>query len=122
MAHKVVVTVGELQGADVDSYLNITQKGGTCVLTAVGNLVESNTTLNIAMLTLLQKTLKGTLFGSCNPNHDIPMLLSMYQAGRLNLDDMVTAQYSLEQINEGYQDMLSGKNIRGIIRYTDADR
>jgi S-(hydroxymethyl)glutathione dehydrogenase/alcohol dehydrogenase len=46
----------------------------------------------------------------------------MYQAGRLNLDDMVTRRYSLEQINEGYQDMLEGRNIRGVIRYTDADR
>ena len=28
----------------------------------------------------------------------------------------------LEQINEGYRDMLGGRNVRGIIRYTDADR
>jgi S-(hydroxymethyl)glutathione dehydrogenase/alcohol dehydrogenase len=46
----------------------------------------------------------------------------MYKAGRLNLDDMVSRQYKLEQINEGYQDMLQGRNIRGVIRYTDADR
>ena len=57
-----------------------------------------------------------------NPHFDIPQLLSMYKAGRLNLDDMVTRQYKLEQINEGYRDMLEGKNIRGVIRYTDADR
>ncbi|MDT5347516.1 MAG: S-(hydroxymethyl)glutathione dehydrogenase / alcohol dehydrogenase, partial [Mycobacterium sp.] len=53
---------------------------------------------------------------------EIPLLLSMYQAGRLNIDDMITAQYTLEQINDGYQDMLNGRNIRGIIRYTEADR
>ena len=35
---------------------------------------------------------------------------------------MVTRQYRLEQINDGYQDMLEGRNIRGVIRYTDADR
>jgi S-(hydroxymethyl)glutathione dehydrogenase/alcohol dehydrogenase len=35
---------------------------------------------------------------------------------------MITRQYKLEQINEGYQDMLNGKNIRGVIRYTDDDR
>jgi S-(hydroxymethyl)glutathione dehydrogenase/alcohol dehydrogenase len=35
---------------------------------------------------------------------------------------MITRQYKLEQINDGYQDMLEGKNIRGVIRYTDADR
>jgi S-(hydroxymethyl)glutathione dehydrogenase/alcohol dehydrogenase len=46
----------------------------------------------------------------------------MYKAGKLNLDDMVTRQYQLEQINDGYTDMLEGRNIRGIIRYTDADR
>ena len=57
-----------------------------------------------------------------NPQHDIPMLLSLYQAGKLNLDDMITRQYKLEQINDGYKDMLDGKNIRGVIRFTDADR
>ena len=31
MAHKVVVTVGELKGEDVDNYMMITAKGGTCV-------------------------------------------------------------------------------------------
>lgn len=42
--------------------------------------------------------------------------------GKLNLADMVTRQYTLEQINEGFQDMLEGKIIRGVIRYTDDDR
>ena len=46
----------------------------------------------------------------------------MYQSGRLNLDDMVTRRYRLEQINEGYSDMLEGRNIRGVICYTDTDR
>jgi S-(hydroxymethyl)glutathione dehydrogenase / alcohol dehydrogenase len=122
MSQKVIVTVGQAQGEDVDDYLAVTAKGGTCVVTAVGNMFSSETKLNLAMLTLLQKNLQGTIFGGCNPQHDIPLLLSMYQAGRLNLDDMITRQYTLEQINEGYQDMLSGRNIRGIIRYTDADR
>jgi S-(hydroxymethyl)glutathione dehydrogenase/alcohol dehydrogenase len=35
---------------------------------------------------------------------------------------MITTQYKLEQINDGYSDMLEGRNIRGVIRYTDADR
>jgi S-(hydroxymethyl)glutathione dehydrogenase/alcohol dehydrogenase len=122
MAKKVIVTVGELHGKDVDSYVNLTSKGGTCVLTAMGSLMDSNVTLNLAMLTLMQKRLQGTIFGGGNPHFDIPQLLSMYKAGKLNLDDMVTRQYKLEQINDGYKDMLEGRNIRGIIRYTDADR
>lgn len=122
MAQKVIITVGKLDGADVDSYLTITAKGGTCVLTAIGSLVDTQVTLNLAMLTLLQKNIRGTIFGGGNPHYDIPKLLSMYKAGKLNLDDMVTTAYKLEQINDGYQDMLNGKNIRGVIRYTDDDR
>ena len=122
MAHAVIVTVGELNGADVDSYLAITAKAGTCVLTAIGSMRDTQVTLNLSMLTLMQKNLQGTIFGGGNPQYDIPQLLAMYKVGKLNLDDMITRQYKLEQINDGYQDMLDGKNIRGVIRYTDADR
>src|SRR6476620_3017219 len=122
MAHKVIVTVVEVKGADIDNYMLITAKGGTCVLTAIGSLLDTQVTLNLAMLTLMQKNLQGTIFGGGNTQYDIPQLLSMYKVGKLTPDDMVTRQYSLEQINDGYSDMLEGRNIRGVIRYTDADR
>ncbi len=122
MARKVIVTVGELHGQDIDKFMGITSKGGTCVVTAMGSLMDDQVTLNLAMLTLMQKRLQGTIFGGGNPHYDIPQLLSMYKAGKLHLDDMVTRQYKLEQVNDGYTDMLEGRNIRGIIRYTDADR
>lgn len=122
MPSKVIVTVGEVHGTDIDGFMGITSKAGTCVVTAMGSLLESEATMNISMHALLQKTLTGTLFGSANPHSEIPLLLSMYQAGKLNLDDMITRFYTLDKINDGYQDMLSGKNIRGVIRYTDDDR
>ncbi|MGV9710315.1 NDMA-dependent alcohol dehydrogenase [Gordonia sp. NPDC003424] len=121
MCHKVIVTVGEVHGSDVDTWMGITAKAGTCVLTGMGNMMENQVTLNLAMLTLMQKNLQGSLFGGGNPKLDIPNLLSMYRMGKLNIEDMITRQYRLDQINEGYQDMLDGKNIRGVIRYTDAD-
>lgn len=102
--------------------MQLTTKGGTCVLTAMGNVVDSDTTISLAGLTLQQKSLRGSLFGGGNPQFDIPELLRLYRLGRINLDDMVTREYRLEQINDAYQDMLDGRNIRGIIRYTDADR
>jgi S-(hydroxymethyl)glutathione dehydrogenase/alcohol dehydrogenase len=66
--------------------------------------------------------LQGSLFGGGNPHHDIPLLASMYLAGKLNLDDMVTREYRLDQINDGFRDMLEGNVIRGVIRYTEEDR
>ena len=121
MCQKVIVTVGEVHGKDVDLWMGITAKGGTCVLTGMGNMLESDVNLNLAMLTLLQKNLQGSIFGGANPKLDIPQLLSMYKIGKLNIADMITRQYRLDQINEGYQDMLDGKNIRGVIRYTEED-
>jgi Zn-dependent alcohol dehydrogenase len=64
----------------------------------MGGVLDTDVTLNVAGLTLLQKNLQGSIFGHGNPEHDIPMPLSLYQAGRLNLDDMVTREYTLEQI------------------------
>jgi S-(hydroxymethyl)glutathione dehydrogenase/alcohol dehydrogenase len=122
MCPKVIVTVGRTEGKDVESWMGLTAKGGTCVLTAMGNVLDTATTLNLAGLTLMQKSLRGSIFGGGNPQFDIPELLTLYRLGQLNLDDMVTQTYSLEQINDGYRDMLEGRNIRGVIRYTDADR
>ncbi|MFT4199468.1 NDMA-dependent alcohol dehydrogenase [Gordonia sp. (in: high G+C Gram-positive bacteria)] len=121
MCKKVIVTVGEVHGKDIDSWMNLTSKGGTCVLTGMGSMLDTEVTLNFSMLTLMQKNLQGSIFGGANPKLDIPMLLSMFKAGKLNITDMITREYRLDQINEGYQDMLDGKNIRGVIRYTEED-
>ncbi len=45
---------------------------------------------------------------------DIPNLLSLYRAGQLKLDELITRTYTLDEINDGYQDMRDGKNIRGV--------
>ena len=52
-----------------------------------------------------------------HPERDALRYLSLYRAGRLPLDDMVTHTYPLEGINDGYADMNAGKNIRGVLVY-----
>jgi S-(hydroxymethyl)glutathione dehydrogenase/alcohol dehydrogenase len=42
-------------------------------------------------------------------------MLDLYQAGTLKLDELVTSRYSLEQVNQGYADLVAGKNIRGVV-------
>ena len=51
----------------------------------------------------------------CSPLVDVPALIGLSQAGKLKLDELITRRYKLDEINEGYQDMLDGKNIRGVI-------
>jgi S-(hydroxymethyl)glutathione dehydrogenase/alcohol dehydrogenase len=78
---------------------------------------ETDVTLQLTWLTLLEKQVVGTIFGSANIRYDIPHLLKLYDQGQLDLDGMVTNNYKLEEINQGYADMLDGKNIRGVLRY-----
>jgi alcohol dehydrogenase (nicotinoprotein) len=67
------------------------------------------------LLTLFEKTIKGSLFGSGNSRRDILKMLDLYQAGTLKLDELVTSRYSLERVNQGYADLVAGKNIRGVV-------
>ena len=43
------------------------------------------------------------------------MLLGLYRSGDLKLDELVSRKYRLDQVNEAYQDLADGKNIRGVI-------
>ena len=65
----------------------------------------------------MNKTLCGTVFGSCNPKSDIPLLAAMYRSGQLLLDEMVTKRYALDEINDAYADLVDGKLIRGVIDF-----
>ncbi|WP_378739035.1 NDMA-dependent alcohol dehydrogenase [Nocardia brasiliensis] len=121
MAEKVILTMGEMHGDYVEEGLILTAKAGTLVVTSMGRMDAGDVKMNSFLLSMLQKTVKGCIFGGGNARQDAPNLLRLYKAGQLNLDDMVTRTYSLEEINQGYQDMLDGKNIRGIIKYTEAD-
>ena len=68
-------------------------------------------------VTVYQKRIVGSLFGNANPRFDIPKLLDLYRHGDLLLDELVTRTYSLDQVNQGYEDMRTHRNIRGMIRY-----
>ena len=78
---------------------------------------EASIAIPAVFLTIYEKQLIGSLFGSANPRKDIPKLLELYTQGLLDLDGLVTKEYPLEQINEGYDDMNDGKNIRGVLVY-----
>ena len=66
-------------------------------------------------ITQFRKRVQGSLFGDCNPTQDIKKMLDLYRAGKLKLDELVTKQYKLEEINQGYDDLNAGKNIRGVV-------
>ena len=115
MADSALLTVGVVKGPMIGEALDIVRKGGAVVLTAIASMADVTPTLPMAMMTLFQKRLLGSLYGEANPRADIPRLLSLYREGKLLLDETVTSEYKLNDINEAYDDMLAGRNIRGVI-------
>jgi S-(hydroxymethyl)glutathione dehydrogenase/alcohol dehydrogenase len=115
MADVAILTVGVARGEMVQQMIGLVRKAGKVVLTAVSPWGATDAQLHLAEVTLFQKQLRGSLFGECNPRADIPRLLALYQSGQLKLDELVTKEYKLEDINEGYTDMKAGKNLRGVI-------
>jgi NDMA-dependent alcohol dehydrogenase len=116
-ADKVIITVGLVDGAMIAPAMAVVRKGGTLVVTSVANMMATDVQLSLFDLAMMNKEIKGTIFGSGNPRFDIPNLLSMYREGTLQLDELITKTYTLDQINEGYQDMRDGTNIRGVIMF-----
>lgn len=117
LADKVILTTGVAEGEYLYEALSLVGKRGRVVVTAVGHADETTVELSLFELTLYEKQVLGSLFGSSNPRVQIPDLLEMYQNGQILLDELVTRTYTLDQINEGYQDLRDGKNIRGVIVY-----
>ncbi|OBH09453.1 Zn-dependent alcohol dehydrogenase [Mycobacterium sp. E1747] len=117
MADAVVVSPSLIAAADVRDALQLTRKGGTCVLTGMTSQLTRSVKIDLQDFILMNKTLAGTIFGSCNPRADISRLARLYRTGQLQLDEMITRRYRLDEINDAYDDLRNGKIIRGIIDF-----
>ena len=116
-ADKVILAMGVGDGSIINQVMDMTAKRGRVVVTNIHPMAETEVTLSLTWLTLMEKQLVGSIFGSANLRYDIPHLLRLYDQGQLDLDAMVTKTYPLEQVNEGYADMLEGRTVRGVILF-----
>lgn len=121
MANVTIITVGEIHGDIIAPALGVTAKGGQVVVVGMGDAADTQVTMSLFELTLLQKRVQGAIFGGTGPRAQIPKLLDLYRNKQLDLDGLVTTTYRLEDINQGYADMCDGKNLRGVILYGDDD-
>jgi S-(hydroxymethyl)glutathione dehydrogenase/alcohol dehydrogenase len=117
-ADACIVCVGVTKGEHVAQGVDAIRKAGICVMTGLGRMADDvNIPVSVRHVVLYQKRLQGALFGASSPSKDIPRMLELYRQGRLKLDEMITTRYSLDHINDGYEDMRAGRNLRGIISY-----
>ena len=117
MADKAILTVGVAYGDLIAPLMNLVKKAGRAVVTAVAPVAQTDVKLDLFMMAMMRKELVGCIFGNANPRRDIPRILDLYSQGKLMLDELVTNTYTLEDINQGYEDMRNGTNIRGVVTF-----
>jgi alcohol dehydrogenase (nicotinoprotein) len=115
LADHCIMTPNAVTEEMVQAAVAMTGKGGKVTITAVGHLTERAVHVHAGLLIGYMRQIRGALAGDSNLLYDIPMLLGLYKSGQLKLDELVTRKYSLDQVNQAYQDMNDGKNIRGVI-------
>ncbi len=113
----VIMAMSVGSGAALGEASELAGKRGRIVVTNMHPATEASVDLSAIMLTVFERQIVGSLFGSANARYEIPMLLELYSQGRLDLDALVTRTYPLEGINEGYEDMRAGRNLRGVLVY-----
>ena len=90
------------------------RRGGKVIVIGVANMMAQ---ISVPHLTLVlqEKAVLGSCYGSARPQLDMPRLLRLYKAGRLKLDEMVTRTYKLSQVNQAFDDLRNGVNLRGVV-------
>ena len=112
-----IVTVNKL-GADViEQARSITAKGGVIVATSLAPFDLTTIELNMQLFSMYNQELRGTVFGSENPRVQVPRLLRLHHEGKIDVDALVTKEYTIDQVEEGYHDLKDGSNVRGVVRF-----
>ncbi|MDA8275872.1 MAG: NDMA-dependent alcohol dehydrogenase [Actinomycetota bacterium] len=117
MADVVILTPGVLTGDLVGPAVQLSSKDGRVVATAIAPFNQEQVSLNLFNFAMFNQALLGTVFGSCSPRVQIPNLLRLYQAGLLEIDKLITNEYTLDEVQNGYDDLAAGTNIRGVVKF-----
>jgi S-(hydroxymethyl)mycothiol dehydrogenase len=66
-------------------------------------------------------SLKSSWYGDCLPSRDFPMLVDLYQQGRLDLDAFVTEEIGIDGVEAAFGRMHSGDVLRSVVIFTPHD-
>jgi len=119
MANVAILTTDLARGEYLGPTVSLVGKNGRVAIVAVAPADQTTAVLSLADVTFYEKEIRGALYGSASPRAAIPKILNLYRSKQLKLSEMITTRYKLDDINEAFADMKSGRNIRGVVVYDD---
>lgn len=90
------------------------RRGGTATVVGVGR-ADQTVEFNAFELFFMERTLRGTIYGSADVRRDFHRVIRLWKAGRLDLEGMVSQRLGLKEINKAFDDMRAGTVIRTVI-------
>src|SRR5205085_3017813 len=93
------------------------RRGGQAILVGVPRMDVNVNLPAFFGLVLQEKTIKGCWYGSSNVHQDVPKLVELYKQGELKLDELISREISLDQVNEAFDAMKTGEVARSVIVY-----
>jgi S-(hydroxymethyl)glutathione dehydrogenase/alcohol dehydrogenase len=106
------VAVGDTRA--VTQAIDALAPGGTCVLIGVPE-TGATLPLDVRPLVTAERVIRGSSYGSARTREDLPRMVSLYLAGKLKIDQLITQRYGLDEANEGFRALAAGELGRGLI-------
>jgi S-(hydroxymethyl)glutathione dehydrogenase/alcohol dehydrogenase len=106
------VAVGDTRA--VSQAIEALAPGGTCVLIGVPE-TGATVPMDVRPLVTAERVIRGCSYGSARTREDLPRLVTLYLAGKLKVDQLITHRYELDAANEAFRALAAGELARGII-------
>ena len=97
--------------------MRLGSKDARIVVTAIAPFDQMDVQLNLFNLAMFNQAILGTVFGSQSPRVQVPNLLNLFEAGELKIDEIITQEYTLDQVQQGYEDQAAGTIVRGVVKF-----
>ncbi|GLR67707.1 alcohol dehydrogenase [Acidocella aquatica] len=101
--------------ATTEQAIKMVRLGGGVYLIGVHKPGSTITIDVLADMAYSQATIKAVYMGSTNIRHDIPMYANLYLQGRFNLDDLISREINISEINAAYKELKTGAIARSVI-------
>jgi S-(hydroxymethyl)glutathione dehydrogenase/alcohol dehydrogenase len=118
LADAVIFAASLAEGELIGPMLDLVGKRGRLVVVAIAP-ANQRVVMSTRQLTLYERQIRGSLFGSGQARSDFAALIELYRRGHLLLDELITHRYPLDQINQAYSDLDAGEVLRGLVVYGD---
>lgn len=103
----------------IRSAWSVTRRGGRATIVGLGSRTDT-LAFNALEVAHFARTLRGSMYGNSDPAVDVPVLLDHVRAGRLDLDALVTRRLALDDVEDGFADMIAGQGARSLIVFEES--